>query len=153
MIFLVSSSGFLIYKSHCACSGNEQVSMFVNREICQSEKPVSVEEKTHMYCCSAQESQTVDEKVVCQKQVEACDCGQPEVTYLKLKNQAVNEGIKFIKVEPIELLVPFNAFLTDFIDCDNLAELLESCIEAPPLITSCHEFLIQIHQLKIPALA
>ena len=34
IIFMISTNGILIYKTHCACTGNEQVSLYVMPESC-----------------------------------------------------------------------------------------------------------------------
>jgi hypothetical protein len=168
MIFLVSSSGFLMYKSNCACTGHEQVTVFVKGETCTSEKamdsneeaemsccstntPIEVENPTASSCCSSKENEV--ETLTCQKHSTNCDCDQTEVTYLKLQNKVLKEEVKFIKVEPFVLMVLHTLLSSDVLHEGNTHELENPYIDPPPIKGSSLDFLIQIHQLKIPVLA
>lgn len=139
VLFLMSSSGFMIYKSKCSCTGNEQVSLFVNSEICKSET-TEVEKS----CCA------VEETTQCQSHTNDCDCDSPEVTYFKLKNQVINEEVKFTLIQPIEFLVLYSSLQFDYNEDSRSVELDKEYNDPPPLIESSHDFLIQIQQLKIP---
>ena len=159
MIFLISSSGFLMYKSHCTCTGNEQVTVFVKSEICESES--SKESDAEMSCCSTKEIAnlveeegpsccSLKESISCESQSNGCDCDNTEVTYLKLKNQVVKEDVKFTRIEPIELAVLFTALSLEFFDIDHFTELKRPYVDPPPIHSKSLDFLIQIQQLKIP---
>lgn len=153
-----------MYKSHCACTGNEQVSVFVKSEICESEKTESFTEESTTSCCSEIEVNGIvemDESSCCSSVPMAtcdshsmdCECDKPEVTYVKLQNQIVNEEVKFTKTEPIVLSVLYAALSVNFEDFGITSATEDLYIDPPPLISTSQEFLIQIHQLKIPSLA
>lgn len=163
LIFLVSSSGFMIYKSHCACTGTDQVTIFIKSEICKSEDS-SYQEEEEMSCCSSKDliNDVSLEETSCCASIESntseshsvnCDCNNSEVTYLKLKNQIVKEEVKFMRIEPIELVVFFTSFSSEFFDIDYFTNIKKFYVDLPFFKSSALDFLIQIQQLKIPALA
>ena len=138
----MSSSGFLIYKSHCSCTGNEKVSLFVNQEICETH---SVE--TERSCCSVK---TEDE---CTTNSTDCDCDKPEITYFKLQNKVLNEEVKFLKIYPVEILVALTTIQFNLWELEKTPETGFQDVDPPPIHTTSLDFLIQIHQLKIPSFA
>jgi hypothetical protein len=168
MIFLVSSSGFLMYKSNCACTGNEQVTVFVKSEICTSDMVMDSSEEAEMSCCSTNTAVEVEnpaessccsskekgvENLRCQEHESDYDCDKTEVTYLKLQNKVLKEEVKFIKVEPVVLMVLHTLLSSDVLLDGNTPELENPYIDPPPIKGTSLDFLIQIQQLKIPALA
>jgi len=147
MIFLVSTSGFLIYKSNCACTGNERVSVFINLETCNLDKQEKNEISMEGSCCSAME--TTD----CAEDSTECGCDSPEVKYIKLKNQLRNEEVKFVKIQPIHIFVVHRHIQLDFWTDPDSNDNKSLYIDPPPILSSSLDFLIQIQQLKIPYLA
>lgn len=138
MIFLISSSGFIMYKSFCLCTGNKQVSVFVQNKICSS--------KGIQSCCE-------EKTKSCASESSDCDCGKPEITYIKLTNTILEKEIQFTKVEPTQMLVvyafaQFNLWVTE-----ELVNTESPYIDPPPIYNSSQEFLISIQQLKIPSIA
>lgn len=157
-----------MYKSNCACTGNEEVSVFVKSEICTSEENVSSNEEAEMLCCPstipveneiAEESSCCSSKdkkeevLSCQSHEGNCECSQPEVTYLKLQNTVLKEEVKFTKVEPVILAVLHTILTPEELLGFNHAENEKPFIDPPPIISSSLDFLIHIQQLKIPSLA
>ncbi len=138
----MSSSGFLIYKSQCACTGNEKVSLFVNQEICKAEF-----DETETSCCWVKEENEY------QNHDADCDCDKPEVTYFKLQNKVLKEEVRFVRNYPIEILVAITTFQFNLWDNKEALETGFQYIDPPPIRSSSLDFLIQIHQLKIPHLA
>jgi hypothetical protein len=163
VIFLISSSGFLMYKSHCSCTGKEQVSVFVKSEICHDESMDSEESQKEVTCCAvdlinhihSEESSCCDsvDGESCTSHDTDYDCDKTEVVYVKLQDQVVNEDIKFTKTEPVVIAVLSTLLTSNFTELTKADKIEEPITSPPPLINSSYEFLISIHQLKIPALA
>lgn len=139
-----------MYKSHCACTGNEQVSLFVQLEICNTDDSETHENEMEMSCCSIKEEPEANE---CQAHSTDCECENPEITYIKLKNQVVNEEVKFTKVQPIQIAIIYSTLQTNFWDNINSSDYNTAYSDPPPLVSTAHDFLIQIQQLKIPHIA
>ena len=148
-IFLISSSGFMIYKSHCSCTGNNQVTVFVTPETCESEAHQHHENSTNRneFSCSANEC------VDCLNHTDDCGCTSPEATYFKLKNQVIDEEVKFIKVHPIQIFVAFNILALNLLGEVEETDTEIFYVDPPPIYTSSLDFLIQIQKLKIPHIA
>lgn len=147
MIFLISSSGFIMYKSHCSCTGNEQVSVFVQNEVCETQENESCCTQTTTSCCATKEIQQ------CTSESSDCDCNTPEVTYIKLINKVVKEEVRFIKVDPIQLLIVYAVSQLQILEAEESFDLGSLYIVPPPIHNSSQEFLISIQQLKIPHIA
>lgn len=143
-IFLISSSGFLIYKSHCSCTGNEQVSIFVENEICETEESDSCCEIALVSCCSDNETN------LCESHSNDCDCNNSEVTYVKLTDKVVKGEVRFLKVEPIQLIIPFATLQLNLPEAVELTETGITYLDQPSLFESSIDFLIRLNQLKIP---
>ena len=72
---------------------------------------------------------------------------------MKLQNKVLKEEVKFIKVEPVVLMVLRTLLSSDVLIEGNNSELEKPYVDPPPIKASSLDFLIQIQQLKIPALA
>jgi hypothetical protein len=149
MIFLLSSTGIIIFESHCSCTGNEQISLFVTPETCEtnfhehhSHNSLGFETETNAHECHECSSHTQD-----------CGCESPDVKYLKLVNQLIDEEVEFVKVHPVKIFVAKALINFSFSDVFTLIESKEYYIDPPKKIISSLDFLVQIHQLKIPVLA
>ena len=149
MIFLISSSGFMIYKSNCSCSGDKQVTVFVTPETCDTEFHEHHEHNSdeNEVCCSAHECDD------CTAHTDDCGCSSPEATYLKLKNPGIEEEAKFLKVQQIQIFVAFNLLAQTFLEEIEDKVLETFYVDPPPIKASSLDFLIQIHQLKISCIA
>ena len=149
MIFLVSSTGIIVFESHCSCSGNESVSFYVTPETCENNFHVH-----HAYDLAGNEIET-EENVCheCSSHIHDCGCSTPDVKYIKLVNQLIDEELKFVHVQNTNIIiVEFDInFLFSTYNFENQSE--EFYIDPPPQIKSSTNFLVQIHQLKIPDLA
>lgn len=152
MILLLSTSGFILYKSYCKCSGEDYTSIIVKPATCATEFH---EHHTHdlsnnEIACSEGECHE------CQPAAEhsdSCGCDAPESIFMKLMDKAVNDEVKFVAVQPIQLKVFSSEVLEELII--NAEDNINRCFYAdpPPKITSSLDFLIRIQQLKIPSLA
>jgi len=146
MIFIVSSTGVLIYKTHCSCTGNEQVGFYIKPETCENnfqvvhahnpmEKPTEPNEN----CCHE-----------CTPQSHDCGCNEPVITFFKLMNEISNEEVSFLTppiVKIADIILTVTADLEEPIEC---TEIIGSDTYPPPKIKSSKNFLILINQLKIP---
>ena len=149
MIFLLSSTGIVIFETNCSCTGNEEVSLFVTPETCEtnfhehhSHDSEGVEMLANAHDCHECTSHTQD-----------CGCSSPDVKYIKLINPLIDEAVGFVKVQPIKIFVAET--LMNFIldDVFTFIESEEYYIDPPKKISTSLEFLIQINQLQIPVLA
>jgi hypothetical protein len=151
IIYFISSTGVVVYKTNCSCFGNEQVSVYVTPETCDTE----IHQHQHhqhdnhnntISCCEHECHECGDSE-------DGCGCQSPETYFFKLVNPLVNEEILFVKAQPIETLVIYSAVFQIFtFETDNISEIHENT-GPPPVKTSSLDFLIPIHQLKIPLLA
>jgi hypothetical protein len=130
----------------CVCSGNETYSLFVTPESCEENYHEHHSHTNNGNIPSACEPG-------CESQISECGCQAPEVKYFRLVNQLINDEIKYVK----SFSTPFVANLSDF--CLQINSLHQNTEEEcfysnpPPQIKSGIDFLIQIHQLKIPDIA
>jgi hypothetical protein len=149
VIYFISSTGIVVYKTNCSCIGKEQVSIYVTPETCNFE---SHQHHTHdmennsVSCCA-------HECHECATTEKGCGCQSPQTYFFKLINPMVNEEVLFVKAQPVELKAVFACLFTDILfETDN--EIILPVNTGPPLLKDTSlDFLIQIHQLKIPSLA
>lgn len=147
VIFIVSTTGILIYKTFCACTGNGQVSVYVMPETCEKDFHVH---HSHNQCGC--EIETTENKChECSSHTHGCGCSSPEVTFFKLINQITKDEISYVKVQPVKVLV---ALLTVPISFEEISknEQIAFYTDPPPKNSTSRNFLIQVHQLKIPIL-
>jgi hypothetical protein len=149
IIFLISATGVLVYYSHCSCTGNKQVSVYVSPETCEDNFHVH-----HAHNEGGEEiCTTEDDCHECSTHTEDCGCNNPVVKYLKLESQVVNEKVRFEKIQPVQLKVLETIAVFLFNVEENLENSDLNYIDPPPLFQTSTDFLIHIHKLKIPALA
>lgn len=152
MIFLLSTSGFVLYKSYCACSGEDYTSIIVKPATCETEFHQHHKhdfENNEISCSEGEchECQPIGEHS------DTCGCEAPESIFMKLMDKAVNDEVKFVAVQPVELKV-FSAEILCELKTnseDNLNKRYYA--DPPPRIKSSLDYLIHIQQLKIPSLA
>jgi len=155
IIFLLSSTGVIIFKTHCLCSDTHNVSLYIAPETCES--TFHNNHKHHNDCatsCSSANNEHNDYEYHncedCTKHIHDCGCAEPEAKYFKLKNQ-FDEEVRYTLSGPVVLAV-FEKDLA-FLDLEvfDSEEQETNHLEPPPKISSSLEFLIHIQQLKIPA--
>ncbi|WP_319480683.1 hypothetical protein [uncultured Draconibacterium sp.] len=152
VIFLLSTSGFILYKSYCVCSGEDYTSIIIKPETCETDF-----HQHHKHDLSNNEITCSEgECHECQPTSEhsdTCGCEAPESIFMKLMDKAVNDEVKFVAVQPVELKI-FSADLLEELIINGESNI-NSCyyLDPPPKIVSSLDFLIQIQQLKIPSLA
>lgn len=149
IIYFISSSGIVVYKTNCSCFGNEQVSVYVTPETCDSEIHIHhnhTEENNTVSCCA-------HECHECATTEEGCGCQSPQTFFFKLINPVVNEEVLFVKSQPVEIKAVFACLITEILFETEKETSLPVNIGPPPLKRTSFDFLIQIHQLKIPSLA
>jgi len=149
VIFLFTSSGYVLYKSSCSCTGEEHSSVFV--------RPTTCEEEFHKHHKhnenNEEESCTEEECHECSEHTKSCGCDNPQIFFIKLADKAIDDEAKFIVTEPAILNISFTDILKEMALTLSDAED-EPFAEKPPLrITSSLDFLIHIQQLKIPSLS
>ena len=149
MIFLISSSGFMIYKSNCSCTGNKQVTVFVTPKTCLAEahQHHQHENDGNKFSCSADHCED------CLNHTDDCGCSSPEAVYFKLLDQVIDEEVKFIEIESVQIFVAFNNINIHILDESEFGRNQNYYVDPPPIFTSSLNFLIQIQKLKIPLIA
>lgn len=149
MIFLISSSGYMMYKSNCLCTGEEQTTVFVRPETCGDDfhNHHKHDEADNEIICFA------DECHDCTEHTKDCGCNSPEFFFFKLQDKALDEDIKFISVQVLEISIASSDLLAELcIKNDDV--VTDSYYSEPPTnVVSSLDFLINIQQLKIPSLA
>jgi hypothetical protein len=149
IIYFISSTGIVIYKTNCACFGNQQISVYVTPETCDTEIHQHHQhdsENNTILCC-------LHECHECGDTEDGCGCQSPVTYFFKLMNPVVNEEILFVKTQPIDSVVIYAAVLQILTsEKENITEINENT-GPPPVKSSSLDFLIPIHQLKIPLLA
>ena len=149
MIYLVSTTGVMVYKSHCLCMGTGQVSVYVEPETCKTEihhHHTHDAENNEMTCGAGQCHE-------CSNHTNDCGCDSPEAFFFKLKNLFGDEEILIVKAQSVEISVAWLDLDFNIIEPAETDETDNFDIDSPPLIYSPKDFLIQIQQLKIPSLA
>ena len=153
VVFLITTSGLLIFKTHCSCTGNEQISLYVSPETCEAEY-----HKKH--ACHSNECDThhenheshyheVHDCETCDKHTHDCGCDSPDVKFLKLKNQFNTEEVVLTKITSVKIVLPVLIQNETIIQEEDI-ELKEFYIDPPPKIVSTLDYLIEIQKLKIP---
>ena len=149
MIFLLSSTGIVVFESHCSCSGNESFSLYITPETCDENYHVH-----HSHDNAGNEIETEENMChECTSHMQDCGCSSPEVKYLKLVNQLIDDEVKFINLTTTQNLTV--GFVTELLQKETAIDIdvEKNYIDPPPLIKSSFDFLIQINKLKIPELA
>ena len=146
MIFIVSSTGILIYKTHCVCTDTALVSIYVLPETCESDIHLH-----HIHFMSGEEKET-DKSCChdCSPQTHDCGCNMPEVSFLKLFNQFSKDEIEFVNAQFVKIIKPHLTVLINLKEPTFIKVTVNSYIDPPPKFTSSINFLIQVNQLKIP---
>ncbi len=149
IVFLVSATGILIFHTHCACTGNDQVSVYVSPETCEDSFHVhhTHGEGGEEVCVSEHECHE------CTTHTDNCGCDAPEVRFLKLDDRVVNEKVRIEKILPAQLHLMAESAILLFHNTDGEENQDYNYIDPPPLLTSSKDFLILIQQLKIPVSA
>lgn len=129
--------------------GDEQTSVFVRPDTCKEEflKHHKHDETNNEIACCASECHD------CTNHTKACGCDSPEIFFFKLKDKAVDDEVKFTTVQPVVITVLSSDLLEELMIDNTDKPALKIYNDPPPQITTSLDFLIQIQQLKIPALA
>lgn len=146
---MISSSGFVMYKTKCSCTGENQTTVFVRPETCEDvyyNHHKHDDANNEVSCCS----QDCHE---CSSHTKDCGCDSPEHFFFKLKDKAVDDEVKFVSTPALEISIVSSELFADLlIETDD--ENDDYLYVDPPLgISSSLDFLVQIQQLKIPVLA
>jgi hypothetical protein len=146
LIFLLSASGIIVYQSHCTCTGDEHVSVYVSPETCQ--------DNFHIHHTHEKDREEVpssgSECHECTLHKNECGCNDVNISYYKIKNEVVSQKVRPVILQPVKAIIPEQFISTGI--CDELSETDFQYIEPPSIKTSL-DFLIQIQQLKIPETA
>lgn len=149
IIYFISSTGIVVYKTNCSCFGKEQVSVYVTPETCDTEihRHHAHDVENNVVSCCAHECHE------CATTEKGCGCQSPETYFFKLINPVVNEEVLFVKVQPVEIKAVFASLISEILFETEKETSLPINTGPPPLTNTSFDFLIQIHQLKIPSLA
>jgi len=149
IIYFISSTGIVVYKTNCSCFGKEQVSVFVTPETCDTKihlHHIHDHENNITSCC-------IHECHECATTEKGCGCKMPETYFFKLVNPVVNEEVVFVKAQPVQIAVfVASQFVDLFFENENKHQIIFNT-GPPPVKSTSLDFLIPIHQLKIPLTA
>jgi len=148
LVFMVSSTGIVIFQSFCSCSGVEEISLYVSPDTCEDNFHVHHAHNTNDAKVEAEEHNCHE----CTNHLDDCGCSAPEVKYIKLINQLIDEEVKFLKIQQPKIQQTVTELIVAFSENEELSTD-GFYIDPPPNITSSLQFLIQIQQLKIPSKA
>lgn len=148
MILIVSSTGILIYKTHCACTGKKEVSIYVMPETC--EEDFHVHHLHDKIGCEIETNEVTCHE--CSSHDNGCGCTSPEVEFIKLINQISEDDVSFVKVHPVKITAVIATLLIGFNEIIE-KEPIEFYTDPPPQKSNPKSFLIEVHQLKIPVSA
>lgn len=153
--FLFSVSGILVIQTHCLCTGNLQVSLYLSPEACSD----VMEEHNHLfayhaddlnYCCDNHPSSSS-----CGQTQECHDCGcdSPEARFYQVDNQFMNEKVTISNLVVLKVLDEF--LVTNQVFDERYTEELSYAWfkDPPPLRSSLDNYIYFICQTKIPAIA
>ncbi|HCE57383.1 MAG TPA: hypothetical protein DER09_06140 [Prolixibacteraceae bacterium] len=149
IIYFISSTGIVVYKTNCSCFENEQVSVYITPETCDTQihkHHTHTEENSTVACCA-------HECHECSTTEKNCGCQSPEAYFFKLIDPVVNEDVLFVKVQSLEIKAVFTCLIAEILFETEKETKLPVNTGPPPLTQTSFDFLIQIHQLKIPTLA
>jgi hypothetical protein len=150
ILFLMSATGIVVFQSHCACTGNNQVTVYVSPETCHNDFHVH-----HTHNEGGEEEATcASECHECSAHGDECGCNTPTVNFFKLDNRVVNEKIRIEKIQPVQLrMLETIASLFFLYSFESNQDSDVNYIDPPPFSDTSLDFLILIHQLKIPVSA
>ncbi|HSH20436.1 MAG TPA: hypothetical protein VLA03_08275 [Draconibacterium sp.] len=145
MIFIVSTTGILIYKTNCRCTGNEQVSIYIMPESCEN-----VVHRHHKHDnCGCEVATTEKECHECSYDDHNCGCSTPEIRFFKLMNPVSQNEFSFEVLQPVQIFIAISTLVLNLQQkIEN--ELVNFYIDPPHLVSSSKSFLIEVNQLKIP---
>jgi hypothetical protein len=145
IIYMLSSAGIVVFQSFCACTGNQQVSVYVTPETCETVFH-------HRHSCEndpqASRDSSADDCSKCSDHTSNCGCSSPVVWFFKLDDRVVNEKLRVENTMQIDVPLPIVLWNEFHFNAD-YTESLISYIDPPPLKPTSLDFLIHIHQLKI----
>ncbi len=145
VIFLLSATGFIVFQSHCSCTGNEQVSLFVTPETCEDNFHTH-----HIHLQGGEEVPSPENKChECSTHTKECGCNNIRISFFKLKDEVVFEKVRSKTVLPVAAIIPLMVInllpsISDEPEETNIKYI------APSSSQSSIDFLITIQQLKIP---
>ncbi len=146
MIFIVSSTGIFIYKTHCSCTGTEQVGIYL--------KPESCDENFHVHhthdALGTEKLASENDCHECSHHNHDCGCASPEVSFFKLSNDFTQDEVSFERAPSVKVTDIILTAIQYFTEPSLIAETLKIYFELPPKIKSAKFLLIKINQLKIP---
>lgn len=147
MIFIVSSTGILIYKTYCSCTGTEQVGIYVKPETCDEDFHVH-----HTHDAAGNEKQSAENCChECSAKSHDCGCDSPEIRFFNLANDITQYvAASFERVPSLTIKDVFFMATICFKEPTVTIVTEKPFADRPPKIKSSKTFLIQVNQLKIP---
>lgn len=144
----MSVTGIVVLQSHCKCTGDEHVSIYVNPGTCEDDFHVH-----HKHMEGGEEvPSTESECHECTSHTNDCGCNDVMASFHKLKDEVVQEKVRTDAKQPVKMIQPV---LMVFLQPVHLTMPPGEDLDyrEPPLAKTSLDILIQHHQLKIPDLA
>lgn len=148
IIFLLSSTGIIIYELHCKCTDDEQISLYVSPGTCEDDFHVK-----HIHHHNHKLPKQSQNCTACDAHTQNCGCEAPQAKYFKLENQVYQQNSKTEKLQPVQLTAIHYCGCHELQVAQKEESLSEYYIDPPPKTDKSFDFLISIQQLKIPYIA
>lgn len=146
VIFLFSSTGLVVFHSFCSCSGYKQTTFYVLPETCNENY-----HKHHLHNWCGNEIETCQEKChECSNHKSSCGCDKPDFRFSKLINQLQEKELRLKVLQPIDIQ-DYSLPLVSEVIFEEETGLPNLYDWPPPKFSRTFDFLIQIHQVKIPS--
>ncbi len=145
IVFLLSATGVVVFQAHCLCTGNDHVSLYVSPDTCEEEFHAH---HVHLQC-GEEASSSETECHECSSHTNECGCNNMIISFFKLNDEVVFEKARSKTAHPVVAILPDLAVRTLSVFIDDREEKDINYIE-PPAAQSSLDFLVHIHQLKIP---
>lgn len=145
MLFLLSATGVVVFEAHCLCTGNDHVSLYVSPDTCEENYHTHHKHLPHGEEAPSSENECHD----CTFHTSECGCNNVIISFFKLNDEVVFEKVRSKTIYPVAAILPDMTVNLLAAVYDAPEETIINYIEPPSTKTSL-DFLVPIHQLKIP---
>jgi len=143
IIFLMSVSGIVVLQSHCSCTGDDHVSVYVQPETCKDDYHAR-----HCHPEGGEEAPVTEHDCECANHTNDCGCNNVTINFYKLENEALKENTRIDTTSPVQPFLPRLLVHLPAVSADNPPKE-KILYEDTPVTESSFELLIRIRQLKI----
>ena len=144
----MSVTGIVVLQSHCACTGNDHVSVYFQPDTCKDDFHVH-----HVHQEGGEETPASEHDChECANHTNDCGCNNVIVSLYKLKNEVIKDNGRTETKMPLQSL-QFAIMAQLLTVISDIPPEEQFFYEEPPVTESAFDVLIRIHQLKISFIA